>query len=154
MVEQYEEMKKLGIDKNQLAGEFGDKMLEWLKLAKDNNVELPKGTKEMAKNLEGRVNPAINKMGDNWIILHNNINATGKVIDGITMGTGERVGAALGEGFKTGVESGIESGQVAIDRWVKRIEDTTIYIKPQLDLEAWNQAVADALEGRIPPDYG
>jgi TP901 family phage tail tape measure protein len=154
MTEQYEEMKKLGIDKNQLADVFGDKMLEWLKLAKENNVELPRGTREMGKDLEGKVNPAIKKMIDNWRVLRNNINAAGKVIDGITMGTGEKVGAALGGGFKSGVEEGIKHGQVAIDAWVKRIEDTTIYIRPQLDLEGWNEAVQDAIAGRIPDTTG
>jgi len=154
MLFQYEKMVEKGIDKNQLAGEFGDKLHQWLKLAKDNNVELPKGTKEMAENLKGRINPEVNKLTENWVVLHNNINATGKVIEGITMGSGEKVGNALGEGFSKGVQKGIDHGQVAIDAWVKRIEDTTIYIKPQLDLEGWNEAVQDAIDGRIPDTTG
>jgi hypothetical protein len=154
MLFQYEQMVDAGIDKNQLADEFGDKLHSWLKLAKDNNIELPKGTREMADDLRGKVNPEIDKMITNWVVLRNNINATGKVINGITWSSGEKMGTSIGEGFRKGIKDGLDHGTVEFGKWVKRIEDTNIYIKPQLDLEGWNEAVQDAIAGRIPDTTG
>jgi hypothetical protein len=155
MVADYEDMKALGIDNVQLGSQFGDEMLEWLKLAKENNIALPYGVNKMADDLKGNVNPAVNKMVDNWVVLRNNINAMGKVIDGINWSKpGKEAEVALKGGFETGITQGLESGTVEFTRWVKRIEETPIYIKPQLDLEGWNQAVQDAIAGRIPDTTG
>jgi len=153
--DQYLDMKGHGIDINQLGTEFGGTLLEWLKLAKENNVQLPHGIREMAKDLKGKVNPAINEMTEDWKVFHNDINAAGKMIEGIEWSKpGKESEAALTHGFTQGITKGLESGTVEFGKWVKRIEDTTILIKPQLDLEGWNQAVQDAIEGRIPDTTG
>lgn len=153
MIARYEDMKSLNIDQNQLASEFGDEMLEWLKLAKDNKVAIPAGLKAMGDDLVGRVNPAINKMLVHWKEFHHDARATGKILDGIWMGAGTNAQKALAGGFEKGIKEGIEKGGIALQDFVQRIEDTTIYIEitPEItNMEEFNQAVQDAVSGQRP----
>ncbi len=157
MVTNYEDMKSLGIDNKQLGKEFSDEMLHWLTLAKENKVELPAGTRAMADSLKDDINPAIGKMVTGWRTFHTNAMLTGKVLDGIVFSTGEKAQAALRGGFKSGIEEGVAEGGVAMDKFVKRIEETVIHVKITPDIgsmEDFNRAVQDALSGRIPDTAG
>ena len=157
MVTNYEDMKSLAIDNKQLGKEFSDEMLHWLTLAKENKVELPAGTRAMADSLKDDINPAIGKMVTGWRTFHTNAMLTGKVLDGIVFSTGEKAQAALRGGFKSGIEEGVAEGGVAMDKFVKRIEETVIHVKITPDIgsmEDFNRAVQDALSGRIPDTAG
>jgi TP901 family phage tail tape measure protein len=157
MVSQNEDMKTLAIDRNQRADEFSDDMLTWLTMAKENNVALPEGMREMAKELKGKVNPAVNKLVDNWKVFNTDARATGKILDTIWLSSGDRAKAALQGGFREGIKLGVQEGGVAMDAFVKRIQDTTIYVRitPDIDsLADFNQAVQDAMSGRSPATGG
>jgi TP901 family phage tail tape measure protein len=157
MVTHYEEMKALGIDNKQLGEAFSDEMLHLLTLAKENKIELPAGTRAMADSLKDEINPAIGKLVTGWRAFHTDARATGKILDGIFFSTGEKAQAALRGGFKSGIEEGVAEGGVAMDKFVKRIEDTVIHVRITPDIgsmEDFNRAVQDALAGRIPDTTG
>ena len=157
MVTHYQEMKELGIDNKQLGEAFSDEMLHLLTLAKENKIELPAGTRAMADSLKDEINPAIGKMVTGWRTFHTDARLTGKVLDGIFFSTGEKAQAALRGGFKSGIEEGVAEGGVAMDKFVKRIEDTVIHVRITPDIgsmEDFNRAVQDAIAGRMPDTTG
>lgn len=157
MVTHYQEMKSLGIDNKQLGKAFSDEMLHLLTIAKENKIELPAGTRAMADSLKDDINPNIGKMVTGWRTFHTDATLTGKVLDGIFFSTGEKAQAALKGGFKSGIEEGVAEGGVAMDRFVKRIEETIIHVKITPDIgsmEDFNRAVQDAIAGRMPDTSG
>jgi len=142
------------VDTTQLAEKFNEPMLQMAKLAAENKVAFPQPFKDAASALGDKLAPGMKNLIDQSVNFRNDFTNTGKVIDGIMWSTGESTKAALSGGFKNGITEGIASGKVAIDEFVKRLESDVIYIPVQPNLEGWNQAVQDAMEGRVPNTTG
>jgi len=142
------------VDKTQLAEKFNEPMLLMAKMAAENKVAIPQPFKDAADHLGDKLVPGMRGLIDASVNFRNDFTNTGKVIDGIMWSTGETVEAALSGGFKQGITNGIEGGKVAMTEFVQRIEDTVIYIPVQPNLEGWNQAIQDAIAGRVPNTAG
>jgi len=156
LVEKNREMEKLGIDRNQRGKVFSDEMLMWLQLAEENKVAIPEGMKLMGDELKGVVNPQINKMLVYWKQFHHDARATGKVLDGIWMSTGDKVKAQLSGGFEKGIKDGVEKGGVHLSDFVQRIEDERVEIDVRfvVDYEDYQRQVRDIEAGRTPDTTG
>ena len=117
-------------------------------------MELPEGVREMARALGEHASPEIKKLIENWHVFNTDATLTGKVLEGIFWSTGEKAEAALSGGFKNGIEQGITDGGVAMDAFVQRLENDVIYIPVQPNLDAWNKAVDDYVNNRVPDTSG
>ena len=142
------------VDKTQLAKQFNEPMLKLARLADENKVAIPAPFKEAARHLDDKMIPGLEKLISKVHTFSNDFTNTGKIIDGIFFESGRNIEKSLFGGFKGGVDKGIEHGTVAMDAWVKRLEGQVIYIPVQPDLEGWNEAVQDAIDGRIPDTTG
>jgi TP901 family phage tail tape measure protein len=156
-------MKELGhdlvkmkdtVDQTQLAKQFNDPMLSMAKLAKDNQIEVPKIFKDAAAALGDKLAPGMEGLLQLTYNFKNDFIDTGKVIDGIMWSTGETAEKALAGGFADGIKQGIDDGGVHLQDFIKRLESDVVYIPVQPNLEGWNQAVEDAIAGRIPDTTG
>ena len=156
-------MKELGadamamkdtIDQTQLADKLGEPMLMVAKLAAENKVEVPKIFQDGARAMGKHMVPGLEELISLVHTFKNDFTLTGKEIDGIFFSAGETAEKALGDGFRDGVARGVEEGGIMLQDFVKRIEDIPFTISPQLNLDAWNQAVQDANDGRVPDTTG
>ena len=142
------------VDTTQLAEKFNEPMLQIAKLAAENKVAIPQPFRDAASALGDKLAPGMKNLIDQSVNFRNDFATTGKVIEGIFWSTGDTAEAALSGGFKNGITTGIENGKVVMDAFVKRLEEDVIYIPVQPNLEGWNQAVEDAIAGRIPNTTG
>lgn len=153
LVEEFEALKGK-VDEVQLADAMNAPMEDLLELAARNKMELPEGVREMAKALGENASPEIQKLIEGWHTFNTDARATGEILDGIFWSRGEQVESTLHGGFKRGIEQGVQDGGVAMDAFVQRLENTTIYIPVQPNLDSWNKAVDDYINGRVPDTSG
>lgn len=111
MSKHFEKMKADGIDMKQLAGAFGDDLLNWVELAKQNSIELPLGVRKMAEEMKTSGTPEMNKLLDAVSEdFPRHVNAMpGKLLPAYAK-IRESVGGSLSGGWGDGVEA-IKTGQ-------------------------------------------
>jgi TP901 family phage tail tape measure protein len=142
------------VDKTQLAEKFNEPMLKLAKLADENKVAIPEPFKEAARHLDDKMIPGLDKLISRVHVFRNDFTQTGKIIDGIMWSTGERAEAVLTKGFGQGITKGVQEGERTLQDFVRRIENDVIYLPVMPDLEMWNRAMRDMMEGRVPNTTG
>jgi TP901 family phage tail tape measure protein len=181
LVEDFNAMKDIGIDNNQLADAFNGKLIEMLEHAKNNKMELPAGIKEMAKALGDEADPAIKKlMDDIGSALPEHVNAMpGKIIPGMVKVGGE-IATQLSGGFNRGFEEGVnkytayqeqlknmlgaslgggftvgfDAGRTEINNLAEGLKNRTFTINAIPNYDVFWGALQDILDGKVPDTGG